>query len=92
MKQARLMVQNLTNSECKQTIMTNLLSIDGVNNVQVEADENQIELIIHDNFDVNNVINKLNQIGYPPIEMINALGVKVKSYVSCVFGPVATTA
>lgn len=89
MKQARLMVQNLTNNDCVQTIKTNLLSIDGVNNVQVVADENQIELIIHDNLDVNNVVNKLNQIGFPPEDMINALGIKVKSYISCVFGQVS---
>jgi copper chaperone CopZ len=90
MKQARIQVDNLKNNECIQTITTNLMSIDGVNHVQVEAEENHIELKIHDSLDVNRVVNTLSQLGYPPSDMINALGNKVHTYISCVFGPVST--
>jgi copper chaperone CopZ len=79
-------IQNLKCGGCANTITKGISSIEAVQNVSVNVDENTVTFSYETEAQVNEVKNKLKSLGYPEDGEANTLGAKAKSYVSCAIG------
>ena len=82
----KINILNLKCNGCANTIKKGLLSIDGVDEVQVELENS--EVTINDVSDVVyvQVKEKLSKMGYPEVGDANSMLHKAKSIVSCASG------
>jgi len=82
---ATLVIENLKCGGCAATIKKGLLSLDHVENVEVNVDSS--EVTYEASADVSDAVKeKLSKMGYPMVGDKNTLGHKAKSFVSCAIG------
>lgn len=82
---ATLIIENLKCGGCAATIKKGLLSLDHVENVEVNVDSS--EVTYEASADVSDAVKeKLSKMGYPMVGDKNTLGHKAKSFVSCAIG------
>ena len=79
-------IQNLKCGGCANTIVTQLSKLDGIS--QVTVDNNTEEVSLNSNSEVNLKLakKKLSDLGYPDLGETNSFPKKAKSFVSCAVG------
>ncbi len=82
----RITIQNLKCGGCAATIKRKLEQLDGVSNVQVEVESDEVAFELDSNHLTDKVRESLKVMGYPSIDDENSLSAKAKSYVSCAVG------
>ena len=92
--QYKIKVKNIKCAGCTNTIITKLREIDGVKDVDVNIDDNQVNVFTDSEVQADvrqNIINKLTKLGYPEMGTAGSdrLMVKAASYVSCALGKVS---
>jgi copper chaperone CopZ len=85
----KIAIQNLKCHGCAVTIKSGLEEIDGLHDIEIDVDNN--EVLYEADSKASSIVlkNKLIQLGYPPAGEKNSLGTKAKSYVSCAIGKIA---
>ena len=86
MKVKEISVKNLKCGGCVNSVKKGLLSIDGVDKVEVDLDTSTISFGISDENIIPLVKEKLSALGYPEENEKNSLIHKAKSMVSCSMG------
>jgi copper chaperone len=81
-----LNIQNLKCGGCAITITKNLSSLEGIDNIAVNVEENAVSFSYSNENQLTAVKDKLKTLGYPEDGEANSLGSKAKSYVSCAIG------
>ncbi len=83
-------IQNLKCEGCENTIISNLLSIDGITKIALNIPTSEITLEYDAIGTLNDASKKLSKIGYPLVGDKNNLLKKATSYVSCAIGKFST--
>ncbi len=81
-----LVIQNLKCGGCANTITTRLTSIDGIDSVNVDNNEDSVSFYYSNDSSLNEAIYMLSKLGYPVEGEQNPILKKAKSYVSCAVG------
>jgi copper chaperone CopZ len=82
----KINILNLKCNGCANTIKKGLLSIEGVNDIQVDLDKSEITINdVSDDVFIK-VKEKLSKMGYPEVGDANTVLHKAKSLVSCATG------
>lgn len=81
-----LVIQNLKCGGCANTITTRLTSIDGIDSVNVDNNEDSVSFYYSNDSSLNEAIDMLSKLGYPVEGEQNPILKKAKSYVSCAVG------
>lgn len=81
-----LSIQNLKCGGCANTIVTQLSKLDGITEVEVNNDTDEVSFITISEEKIETVKNKLSDLGYPIVGDANTLPKKAKSFVSCAVG------
>lgn len=81
-----LKIQNLKCGGCANTIITKVSNIDQITDVNVNIEESTVTFTTTSEEDIENVKNKLSDLGYPIEGDNNSVISKAKSYVSCATG------
>ena len=81
-----LEIQNLKCGGCANTILKKLTSLDNVNDVVVDNDNDTVSFSYTNENSLAIVKNTLTKLGYPVVGDKNALTTKAKSFVSCAIG------
>jgi len=84
-------IQNLKCGGCANTIVTQLAKLDGISEVSVNNDTDEVSFIAASETDIAKVKNKLSHLGYPIEGDTNSLPKKAKSFVSCAVGRISKT-
>ncbi len=79
-------ILNLKCNGCANTIKKGLLSLEGVNEVDVTLENSEIKINEVSESIFNTVKEKLSNMGYPEVGDANTLIHKAKSFVSCASG------
>ena len=79
-------ILNLKCNGCASTIKKGLLSIDGVNEVDVTLENSEIKINDVSDTIFTSVKEKLSKMGYPEVGDANTMLHKAKSFVSCATG------
>ena len=79
-------IQNLKCHGCANTITSQLAGMDGISEVAVNVENNEVHFQYTEESQRLSVLNKLNNMGYPPEGTDNKLSTKAKSFVSCAIG------
>jgi copper chaperone len=79
----KIAVENMKCGGCATSISKKLSDVEGVTSIHVDIDSGVIE--IEGEFDLEEVTQKLDAMGYPIAGQNNLLK-KTKSYVSCAIG------
>lgn len=79
-------VLNLKCGGCANTIKKGLLSLDNINEVNIDVEKSLITIDAENQEDLNAVKEKLQKMGYPQVGDENTLVHKAKSFVSCATG------
>lgn len=87
----QVFIQNLKCGGCANTITKEISKVKHVSNVKVDESTSSITFEFPDD-DVSSVLNRLDQLGYPPAEDENSIYKQAKSYVSCMIGRVSKQA
>ncbi|CAG5079245.1 heavy-metal-associated domain-containing protein [Parvicella tangerina] len=82
-------IQNLKCGGCVNTVTNKLEELEGVSNVKVDEVTSQVSFELSQENDMEQVIERLAQIGYPIEGDENTLMQKAKSFVSCAVGKVS---
>jgi copper chaperone len=82
-----LQIENLKCGGCAATIKKGILTIDGVENVDVNLEESSVSITSTKN-NLQEVKIKLSKLGYPEIGDKNTVLHKAKSFVSCAVGKI----
>lgn len=69
----KFQIQNLNCEGSESTIITNLLGMNGVNNICLNIPNSEIEFTIDNKLSIEKVRLKLSQIGHPIVGDINTL-------------------
>ncbi len=83
-------IVNLKCGGCVNTVKKGLLSIDGVDNVEVDLEASKVTIFTDDENVIAETKAKLSKMGYPEIGDANTLMHKAKSFVSCATGKMST--
>lgn len=89
MQNERILVDNLKCGGCATTIRKGLLSIQGVEDVTVNTEQNLVEVFHRAAINVLDIKSKLKSMGYPEkgsTEGFEKFTENLKSYVSCAIG------
>lgn len=86
MKNETITIANLKCGGCAATITKKLSGIQGVNNVKVDIDHDQVNISYADPATRTQITNTLLSIGYPEATAENGLLTQLKSYASCMVG------
>jgi len=86
MEKKALKIQNLKCHGCANTIIKQLLKLDGISDVTVNNDTDEVFLNVETDNQLELVTKKLSDLGYPLVSENNSLPKKAKSYVSCAVG------
>ena len=81
-----LEIQNLKCGGCANTITTKLKSLDGISEIDVDADTNNVAFSYESLKNLEDAKALLLKIGYPVIGEKNDIATKAKSFVSCAVG------
>lgn len=84
--QTKIIVQNLKCGGCANTISKNLTALEGVSEVEVNADESSIKYTYSDSASNKLIEEKLKHLGYPVVGEANSYLNKAKSFISCATG------
>jgi copper chaperone CopZ len=79
-------ILNLKCNGCANTIKKGLLSLEGVNEIDVTLENSEIKINEVSESVFNTVKEKLSKMGYPEVGDANTLMHKAKSFVSCASG------
>ena len=79
-------ILNLKCGGCVNTVKKGLLSIDGINEVEVDLENSKVLIPTEDEQVLIQVKEKLSKMGYPEIGDANTIIHKAKSFVSCASG------
>lgn len=83
-------ILNLKCNGCANTIRKGLLSIEGINKVEVSLENSEIKINKVSENIFTKVKEKLASMGYPEVGDTNTLLHKAKSFVSCASGRIDT--
>ena len=86
MKNTTIQVQNLKCGGCANTILTQLSKLDGITDVSVNNDTDEVSFDYSSDEDFDAAKTKLSDLGYPIVGEQNSLPKKAKSFVSCAVG------
>lgn len=81
-----LNIQNLKCGGCAATITKSLSTIDGVSEVKVDNENENVSFQTDNETLVQKVKSTLQKLGYPSTDEENTILAKAKSYVSCAIG------
>ncbi|NRD19542.1 heavy-metal-associated domain-containing protein [Winogradskyella eckloniae] len=81
-----LYIQNLKCGGCANTIVTQLSRLDGISEVDVNKDTDEVSFNSVSEIEIESVKQKLSDLGYPIVGDANSLPKKAKSFVSCAVG------
>ncbi len=81
-----IQVQNLKCGGCVTTITKGVSSLAGVSDVSVDIEKSSVAFHVSGEALIQQVKDKLSDMGYPEVNEENSLGKKAKSYVSCAVG------
>ena len=81
-----LEIQNLKCGGCANTILKKLTSLENVNDVVIDNDNDTVSFSYTNENSLAIVKNTLTKLGYPVVGDKNALTTKAKSFVSCAIG------
>ncbi|MBV7268426.1 heavy-metal-associated domain-containing protein [Winogradskyella luteola] len=79
-------IQNLKCHGCANTIVTQLSKLDGVENVSVDNETDEVSFSHNSETIFETAKKKLSDLGYPMEGETNSLPKKAKSFVSCAVG------
>ena len=79
-------IVNLKCGGCVNTVKKGLLSINGVDKVDVDLEASKVTVFTDDEKVIADVKAKLSKMGYPEIGDANTIMHKAKSFVSCATG------
>jgi len=79
-------ILNLKCNGCASTIKKGLLSIEGINEVEVTLENSEIKINEVSDEIFTSVKEKLSKMGYPEVGDANTVLHKAKSFVSCASG------
>ena len=79
-------IVNLKCGGCVNTVKKGLLSIEGINEVEVDLETSKVIVPIEDEEIIIHVKEKLSKMGYPEVGRTNSVIHKAKSFVSCASG------
>lgn len=83
-------IVNLKCGGCVSTVKKGLLSIEGINEVEVDLENSKVMVPTDDAKILVKVKEKLSKMGYPEIGHTNTVIHKAKSFVSCVTGKITS--
>ena len=83
-------IVNLKCNGCVNTVKKGVLSIEGIETVEVDLDASKVTVPTIDQDLIDEVKVKLSKMGYPEIGDANTMIHKAKSFVSCATGKMAT--
>lgn len=86
MKTTTVQVQNLKCGGCANTILTQLSKLDGITDVSVNNDTDEVSFNHNNDEAFEAAKTKLSDLGYPMVGEQNSLPKKAKSFVSCAVG------
>ena len=86
MKNTTIQVQNLKCGGCANTILTHLSKVEGISDVSVNNDTDEVSFNYNSEEEFDAVKTKLSDLGYPMVGEQNSLPKKAKSFVSCAVG------
>ncbi|BAO74644.1 heavy-metal-associated domain-containing protein [Winogradskyella sp. PG-2] len=79
-------IQNLKCGGCANTIIIQLSKLDGISEVTVNNETDEVSLNYNSEIEFESAKKKLSVLGYPMIGETNSLPKKAKSFVSCAVG------
>lgn len=79
-------IVNLKCNGCVNTVKKGVLSIDGINEVEVDLDASKVTIPTGNIELIDQVKVKLSKMGYPEVGDANTIMHKAKSFVSCATG------
>lgn len=79
-------IQNLKCHGCANTIITQLEKLEGIQDVIVNNDTNEVSFNFFTESAIDIAKQKLSSLGYPASDEANSLPKKAKSFVSCAVG------
>jgi copper chaperone CopZ len=79
-------ILNLKCGGCVNTVKKGLLSVDGIDEVEVDLENSKVMVPTEDEQVLIQVKEKLSKMGYPEIGDANTIIHKAKSFVSCASG------
>ena len=79
-------IVNLKCNGCVNTVKKGVLSIDGIDDVEVDLDASKVTVPTENQELIDEVKAKLSKLGYPEIGDANTMVHKAKSFVSCATG------
>ena len=86
MKNTTIQVQNLKCGGCANTIVTQLTKLEGITDVTVNNETDEVTFNHSSDEEFEAVKSKLSDLGYPMVGEQNSLPKKAKSFVSCAVG------
>ena len=81
-----IQIENLKCGGCVNTVKKGLLSIDGIDEVEVDLENSKVMIPAKEERVLIRAKEKLSKMGYPEIGDTNTLLHKAKSFVSCASG------
>ncbi|WP_298882433.1 heavy-metal-associated domain-containing protein [uncultured Polaribacter sp.] len=82
---ADIQIENLKCGGCAATIKKGILSLEGVNEVEIDI-EKSIVSVSSEKESLEEIKSKLSKLGYPEVGDKNTVMHKAKSFVSCAVG------
>jgi len=79
-------IVNLKCNGCVNTVKKGVLSIDGINEVEVDLEASKVKIPTKNKELIEQVKEKLSKMGYPELGDANTMLHKAKSFVSCASG------
>jgi len=79
-------IVNLKCNGCVNTVKKGVLSIDGINEVEVDLEASKVKIPTNNKELIEQVKEKLSKMGYPELGDANTMLHKAKSFVSCASG------
>ncbi|MCK5638205.1 MAG: heavy-metal-associated domain-containing protein [Flavobacteriaceae bacterium] len=79
-------IVNLKCNGCVNTVKKGVLSIDGINEVDVDLEASKVKVPTENKELIEQVKAKLSKMGYPELGDANTMLHKAKSFVSCASG------
>ncbi|PCI10165.1 MAG: heavy metal transporter [Flavobacteriaceae bacterium] len=83
-----IQVENLKCGGCANTIKKGLISIDGIETVDIVIETSEVTIQSEDEVVIESAIKKLSSMGYPLVGDSNSVLKKAKSFVSCAAGKI----
>jgi copper chaperone len=86
-----IIIANLSCDGCVITITKKITAMNGVENVMVDLEKNNVLVNHNENVSRQQITDKLLSIGYPEATEENGLLMHVKSIVSCLSGKISNS-